>query len=49
MTKIYSAPLVEVHPLHPLSMICASGTSKNISSNVGVGGGDKSGDVADAF
>ena len=49
MTKIYSTPQVEVHPITPLSMLCESGASDRVSSDLGIHGGDKSGDAAGAF
>ncbi len=49
MTKIYSTPLIEVHPITPLSMLCESGASDRVSSNVDLHGGDQSGNVTNAF
>ena len=49
MTKIYSTPLIEVHPIIPLSMLCESGASDRVSSDIGLHGGDSSGDVTQAF
>ena len=49
MTKIYSSPLIEVHPITPLSMLCESGASDRVSSDIGLHGGDQSGNVANAF
>jgi len=49
MTKIYSIPQMEVHPITPLLMLCASGATDRVSSNVNLKGGNNSGDATEAF
>ena len=49
MTKIYSIPQIEVHPITPLSMLCASGATDRVTSNVNLKGGNNSGDATEAF
>ena len=47
-TRKYIVPVTTEQTLCLQHIICASGSDR-ISSNVGVHGGDKSGDVATAF
>lgn len=46
--KSYTSPLVSEQPIYNTSVLCSSGSPRT-SSNIGIEGGDKSGNVADAF
>ena len=48
MQKQYHIPTIEICSLSPLAIICASGSDR-VSSNIGLTGGDQSGDVSAAF
>ena len=45
--KHYISPSVTEQSIQNISMLCASGDT--VSSNIGIGGGDKSGDQTAAF
>lgn len=46
MKKNYIQPVITEQEIQQSTVLCSSGRA---SSNIGVGGGDKSGDAADAF
>ena len=46
MKNIYKTPCISIQPIYHSSVLCGS---DRVSSNVDIHGGDKSGDVADAF
>ena len=49
MTKIYNSPQMKVHPITSLSMLCASGATDRVTSNVDLKGGNNSGDATEAY
>ena len=48
MKRYYTYPMIEIHPLCSLTVLCAS-PNDSVTSNVNVHGGDQSGDVQNAF
>ncbi len=48
MKTIYQTPCTSVQPIYHSSVLCESG-AEPVSSNVDIHGGDKSGDVQQAF
>ena len=49
MIKIYNSPQMKVHPITSLSMLCASGATDRVTSNVDLKGGNNSGDATEAY
>ena len=44
--KHYNSPIMAIQPIYHSSVLCGS---DRVSSNIGLSGGDQSGDVAGAF
>ena len=50
MKKNYISPVITEQNIQQTSVLCSSGAKGDrVSSNIGIGGGDNSGNVADAF
>jgi hypothetical protein len=50
MKKNYISPVLTEQNIQQTSVLCSSGAKGDrVSSNIGIGGGDNSGNVADAF
>ena len=47
--KQYISPFTGEQTIQYNTVLCASGASDRISSNVGIHGGNNSGDISDAF
>ena len=47
MKTTYITPCISIQPIYHSSVLCGSGDT--VSSNIGVGGGDKPGDQTAAF
>ena len=48
MKTIYKTPCTSVQPLYHSSVLCSSG-AEPVNTNIGIKGGDQSGDVTTAF
>ena len=50
MKRNYISPVVTEQDIQQSTVLCASGAKADrLDSNIGIGGGDNSGNVADAF
>jgi len=49
MKKNYIQPVITEQDIQQSTVLCSSGSSSRTSSNIGIEGGDNSGNVADAF